>query len=633
MEFKNLSHNEPIDSEMNSKDILNASSDIVERQVDTTNDFINENEKYSRSLLEASLDPLVTIGRTGKIKDVNAATEIATGILRDKLIGTDFAEYFTDPNKARAGYLKVFHDGKVIDYELELKNVAGYTTPVLYNASVYKDDEGRIMGVFAAARDITNIKKIENELIFLKNNLELLIKKRAADLVIANKELAYQSGEKSDRAAELVIANKELAYQSGEKSDRAAELVKANTELAFQNIEKDKRAEELIVANIELAYQSSEKSNRAAELVIANRELVYQSGEKDKRAEELNIANIELAYQSAEKSDRAAELVIANKELVYQSGEKDKRAEELIIANIELAYQSAEKSDRAAELAIANKELIYQSGEKEKRAVELINTNKELVIQKDKIKELNDELEIRVKDRTMQLESSNIELEALSYSISHDLKAPVRHIIGYVSLLVKKYGELLPDDGRHYLDTISDAADNMGQLIDGLLQFSRIGRIEINQKLVNMNEIVESMIQPFREQVIERKIEFTIETIPPAYGDIEMMKSVWSNLVENAVKFTQKREVAQISIGAKETKDEIIYYIKDNGAGFDMQYAAKLFAVFQRLHAREDYEGTGVGLATVQRIINRHGGRIWADAKVDEGATFYFTLNKKKGSE
>jgi len=370
--------------------------------------------------------------------------------------------------------------------------------------------------------------------------------------------------------------------------------------------DKDKidalQAELLTVKNM-LIKQTEEIEKRAAELLIANKELIFENEEKEKRAVELLIADKELLFQSREKADRATELIKANKELVFQNSEKDKRAAELGIANIELAFQSEEKGKRATELSNANRE----------------------------IKELNDDLEIRVKHRTAQFEAVNTELESLSYSISHDLKAPVRHIIGYVSLLSKKYWEILPDDGRHYLDTITGAAKNMGELIDGLLQFSRIGRIEINQSLVNMNEIVDIMIQPIKEQDLEHRIEFTIDSLPTAYGDIEMMKSVWSNLIENAVKFTSKKEIARIAIGADETNDEIVYYIKDNGAGFDMQYAAKLFTVFQRLHSREDYEGTGVGLATVKRTINRHGGRTWAISAVDEGATFYFSLNQPKG--
>ena len=456
---------------------------------------------------------------------------------------------------------------------------------------------------------------------------------RAAELEIADKELAFQIEEKADRAAELIIANKELAFQNEEKDKRAGELILANKELAFQNEEKDKRAAELILANKELAFQNEEKDKRAAELVLANRELVFQTGEKADRAAELEIADKELAFQIEEKADRAAELIIANKELVFQTGEKADRAAELVIADEELAFQTGEKADRAAELIIANKELAFQNKEKEKRAVELLIANKELVIQKEKIEDLNEQLEDRVRQRTAQLESANKELESLSYSISHDLKAPLRHIIGYDALLVKKYINLLPDEGRQYLENISNATINMGELIDGLLRFSKTGRIEMNQDMLNMNDIINAYIQPIMEEDIEHRIVFNINSMPLAFGDLEMIKSVWNNLIDNAVKFTKKNELAKITIGAEQTENELIYYIKDNGAGFDMSYASKLFTVFQRLHSREDYEGTGIGLATVQRVITRHGGKIWAEAKVGEGATFYFTLMKRKKGE
>ncbi len=289
---------------------------------------------YARSLIEASLDPLVTINTEGKITDMNEALANITGIARKKLTGTDFFDYFTEPQKAREVYQEVFAKGSVANSPLTLRHKDGKLTDVLFNGSVYKDDKGNVLGVVIVARDVSE-------------------QKWAIELRIANKELAFQNNEKEKRAAELSIANKELAFQNDEKEKRAEELIVANKELIFQNDEKEKRAAELVVANKELAFQNVEKEKRAAELDIANKELAFQNEVKEKRAAELIIANEELAFQNDEKEKRAAELFIANKELVFQTGEKEKRAAELVIADIELDFQNKEKEKRE----VANKEL------------------------------------------------------------------------------------------------------------------------------------------------------------------------------------------------------------------------------------------------------------------------------------
>src|SRR5665648_811757 len=214
----------------------------------------NKGWEYNRNLLETSIDSLVTIGLDGIITDVNSATEKATGLPREKIIGTDFSEYFTEHDKARVEYKQVFDVGKVFDYELYLKHINGSSIPVLYNASVYKDNEGQIIGAFAAARDIFAIKKHENELIDFENNLESIVQQKTAELIIANKELVFQNEEKEKRAAELIIANTELIFQNDEKEKRAAELIIANTELIFQNEEKEKLAAELVIANKAVSY-------------------------------------------------------------------------------------------------------------------------------------------------------------------------------------------------------------------------------------------------------------------------------------------------------------------------------------------------------------------------------------------
>jgi len=344
---------------------------------------------YARSLIEASLDPLVTISPEGKITDVNEAVTKVTEVPRGELIGTDFSEYFTEPQKARDGYEQAFKFGTVTDYPLTIKSKTGRLTDVLYNASVYKNEEDKILGVFAAARDYTLAKK---------------------------------------------------------------------------------------------AMEETAKANK--------------------------------------------------------------------------------------------------------------------------------------------------EMEAFSYSVSHDLRAPLRAIDGFTQILVEDYGAKLDDEGRRVASIIRASTVQMGHLIDDLLSFSRLGRQEVKKSPVDMRSLVGEVYAEIKKSVPARKIDFTVKELPSANADVNMMRVVWTNLLSNAVKFTGKKENAIIEVGSTSDNNEITYYVKDNGAGFDMKYMDKLFGVFQRLHSVEEFEGTGVGLANVKRVVERHGGRAWAEAKVGEGATFYFTLPK-----
>ena len=248
----------------------------------------------------------------------------------------------------------------------------------------------------------------------------------------------------------------------------------------------------------------------------------------------------------------------------------------------------------------------------------------------DEIVRLNAELEQRVLDRTAQLDAANKDLEAFTYSVSHDLRAPLRHISGFSSLLAERAGDSLDEKSRHYVDTISRSVREMGVLIDDLLQFSRTGRTELQIIEVDMDEVLREALEPLRQETGEREIEWSIGPLPRVVGDHALLRQVWANLLDNAVKYTRGRAPARIEVGARDVDGEVVFSVRDDGVGFDMQFAHKLFGVFQRLHSASEFEGTGIGLANVQRIINRLGGRVWAEGEVDHGATFYFSLPRRK---
>jgi signal transduction histidine kinase len=316
------------------------------------------------------------------------------------------------------------------------------------------------------------------------------------------------------------------------------------------------------------------------------------------------------------------------------------RQQTLLHSDTEIATLGQQARDLAVSVeAVREQTLLHWDTEIEdlKRqarntAVSVEESRLETLVESDRvIRKLNEELEQRVLDRTAELEAANKELDSFTYSVSHDLRAPLRAIDGFSRILLEDHGASLTDEGKEYLKLVRDNTGQMGRLVDDLLAFSRLGRLQLTKQRVDPSKVVRQCLAEMQAEQVGRQVEI-INGLPHCRADPTLIKQVWTNLLSNALKYTRKREVARITIGHRTVvptsgaPPEPMYYVEDNGAGFDMKYAHKLFSVFQRLHRAADFEGTGVGLAIVQRIVNRHGGRVWAEAQPNQGATFSFTL-------
>jgi len=510
-----------------------AHGDAVKRRA--SEDLARTASHYTRSLIEASLDPLVTISVDGKITDVNEATVQVTGVPRDRLIGSDFCDYFTEPEKARKGYQHVFAQGSVRDYPLAIRHAAGQVTQVLYNANVFRNEAGKVEGVFAAARDVTERNFAEEKLRTASLYTRSLIEASLDPLVTISRD------------GKITDANEAAEKVTGVPRDR------------------------LVGSDFCDYFTDPEKARKGYEHVFA------QGSVRD--------------YPLAVRHATGQVTEVLYNATVFRNGS----------GAIEGVFAAA------------------------RDVTDLKRTQQELSV-------LNLTLEQRVEERTAALAALNKELEAFNYAVSHDLRAPLRHIDGFSKLLLKDYSAVLPEGGREYVSLICESTGEMGKLVDDLLNLSRVGRRELSLQVAGLNPIVEEVVAELKADAPDRTIEWRIQRIPFLECDPGLLKQVFANLLSNAVKFTRPREQAVIEVGATEQDGQPVVFVRDNGVGFNMKYADKLFGVFQRLHRQEDFEGTGVGLATVQRIIRKHGGKVWAEAELNQGATFYFTLGRSRST-
>lgn len=624
-------------------------------------EFIAEQKilsKYSLSLIEASLDPLVTINTEGKITDMNEATVTITGIQRDKLIGSDFFDYFTEPQKAREVYQKVFAKGSVADSPLTLRHKEGKLTDVLFNGSVYKDDFGNVLGVVIVARDIAE-------------------QKWALDLQKANKELAFQNNEKQKRADELSIANEELAFQNDEKEKRANELSIANKELAYQNDEKENRAAELIIANEELAYQNIEKGNRAAELILANEEMAFQNDEKEKRKienEELealsNSLKIASEYSlSLIEASRDPLFTISPKGKITDTNEASARVtgvtkKQLIGSDFFDYFTNSVKAREGYKevfsegfvvdypLTIMDEkftEVLFNGSvykDEQGNVLGAVMVARDITEQKRIEREfieakifaelattIAEEEKNKAQNATIIAEEAVKSKQQFLSNMSHEIRTPMNAIIGFTKVVLKTD---LTVKQKEYLNAIKISGDALIVLINDILDLAKVdaGKMQFEQIPFKLRSSIAAMLHLFESKIQEKNLKLIREFDPAIpevlVGDPVRLHQIILNLISNAVKFTSKGKITVIVKLIEEDDVKVIleFAISDTGIGISESKIETVFENFQQATSGTSrlYGGTGLGLAIVKQLVEPQGGSIKVESTVKEGSTFSFRL-------
>ncbi len=629
---------------------------------------------YNRSLIEASLDPLVTINPDGTISDVNAATVKVTGFSREELIGTDFSRYFTEPGKAKAGYETVFRDGSVRDYELKIQNRDGRATPVLYNATVFKDESDEIAGVFAAARDITDQKKAEETIKRAGAYNRSLIEASLDPFVTINPDGTISDVNEATANVtgfsreELIGTDFSRYFTEPGKAKAGYETVFRDGSVTDYGLEI-RRRDGRVTPVLYNATVYRDEAGKITGVFAAARDITERkrAEEATRRANAYNRSLIEASLDPLVTINPDGTISDVNDATVRVTGVP----REALIGTVFSRYFTEPEKAKAGYEAVFRDGSVTDYGleirHKEGRVTPVLynatvyrdeagNITGVFAAARDvterkraeeALMQANRELDDRVKERTIKLQEanvllekkseelarSNLELQQFAYIASHDLQEPLRAISGFTELLDKRYRGKLDERADKYINFIIDGTKQMNQVIFDLLEYSRVQTKAHEFGLIDTGSSLKQALKNLQVSIKEKDAIIIADPLPRLSADGIQITQLFQNLIGNALKFQKAGTVPEIHVSAQETGDTWLFSVTDNGIGIDQQYTERIFKIFQRLHAKGEYDGTGIGLAICKRIVERHGGEITVRSEPGVGSTFSFTLPKSIGEQ
>ncbi len=636
-----------------------------ERIIRESQEKLQESEERFRSLYENSTIGIYRTTLDGKILMANTALVKMLGFSSfEELSRRNLEEEGYEPDYPRSKFQETLQKkGRIIGLESAWHRRNGDTLYVRESATVIKDAEGNILYYDGNVEDITYRKLAEEALRESEDKFKYVF-----DHSVAAKSITFPSGEIHVNKAFCDLTGytpeelenskwQDITYPEDVKlTDKVLQPLISGKKISTRFIKRYIHKNGNIVwADVGTALRCDENGNplyfmttalditerkMAENALIESERMLRESHEiAQLGAYEWNLttgfwsssAVLDTIFGIDDKYARSLEGWVNIVHPQWQKIMNDYVTKEVIgnLKKFDKEYQIIRQNDGSSRWVHGLGELKVDNAGQPLALMGTITDITDHKQSEETINKLNEELEERVIQRTEQLETANKELESFSYSVSHDLRAPLRAVHGYTKILLEEYRNLLDDEGKRICDIISGSATQMGELIDDLLSFSRIGRSNISPAEINMKKMAKEIFSGLISHADGKRLHFKVGNLPGIHGDIKLMGQVWTNLISNAIKYTSKNEISEILIGSSVSDKMIIYFIKDNGVGFDMQYAHKLFGVFQRLHSESEFEGNGVGLAIVQRIILKHGGKAWAEGEVGKGATFYFSLPVK----